>query len=59
MKFPKYDYSDMVKAEYTLADYGLGIKHLRRHRHFDGRHADLGNGRNVSELYGCGDSDGC
>jgi homoserine O-acetyltransferase/O-succinyltransferase len=27
--FPKYDYDDMVDAQYRLATEGLGIKHLR------------------------------
>jgi homoserine O-acetyltransferase/O-succinyltransferase len=28
-KFPKYDYTDMVDAQYRLATEGLGIKHFR------------------------------
>jgi homoserine O-acetyltransferase len=28
-KFPRYDYDDMVKAEYLLVTEGLGIRHLR------------------------------
>jgi len=28
-KFPKYDYADMVDAQYRLVTEGLGIKHLR------------------------------
>ena len=28
-KFPKYDYDDMVDAQYRLLTEGLGIKHLR------------------------------
>lgn len=28
-KFPRYDYSDMVQAEYRLVTEGLGIHHLR------------------------------
>jgi homoserine O-acetyltransferase/O-succinyltransferase len=28
-KFPKYDYADMVDAQYRLLTEGLGIKHLR------------------------------
>jgi homoserine O-acetyltransferase len=27
--FPKYDYADMVDAQYHLVKEGLGIKHLR------------------------------
>jgi homoserine O-acetyltransferase len=27
--FPKYDYTDMVDAQYRLVEQGLGIKHLR------------------------------
>src|SRR5260370_31892956 len=27
--FPKYDYDDMVDAQYRLVTEGLGIKHLR------------------------------
>jgi homoserine O-acetyltransferase len=29
MKFPSYDYADMVEAEYRLIKEGLGIRHLR------------------------------
>ncbi len=29
MAFPKYDYDDMVEAEYRLVKEGLGIRHLR------------------------------
>lgn len=29
MKFPKYNYDDMVQAQYRLVAEGLGIKHLR------------------------------
>ena len=29
MKFPQYDYADMVDAEYRLLTEGLGIRHLR------------------------------
>jgi len=29
MKFPHYDYSDMVEAQYRLLTEGLGIRHLR------------------------------
>ena len=29
MKFPKYNYDDMVQAQYRLVTEGLGIKHLR------------------------------
>jgi homoserine O-acetyltransferase len=28
-KFPRYDYDDMVQAEYRLATEGLGVDHLR------------------------------
>jgi homoserine O-acetyltransferase/O-succinyltransferase len=28
-KFPQYDYSDMVDAQYRLAKEGLGINHVR------------------------------
>jgi homoserine O-acetyltransferase/O-succinyltransferase len=28
-KFPKYDYDDMVQAQYRLVAEGLGVKHLR------------------------------
>ena len=28
-KFPKYDYGDMVQAQYRLVTEGLGIRHLR------------------------------
>src|SRR5580700_2458002 len=29
MKFPQYDYADMVEGEYRLIKEGLGIRHLR------------------------------
>jgi homoserine O-acetyltransferase/O-succinyltransferase len=29
MKFPRYDYDDMVLAQYRLVTEGLGVKHLR------------------------------
>jgi homoserine O-acetyltransferase len=29
MKFPQYDYADMVEAQYRLLKEGLGIRHLR------------------------------
>jgi homoserine O-acetyltransferase len=29
MKFPRYDYDDMVEAQYRLVSEGLGVKHLR------------------------------
>jgi homoserine O-acetyltransferase/O-succinyltransferase len=29
MKFPQYDYADMVEAQYRLLTEGLGIRHLR------------------------------
>jgi homoserine O-acetyltransferase len=29
MKFPKYDYDDMVRAQYLLVTEGLGVDHLR------------------------------
>jgi homoserine O-acetyltransferase/O-succinyltransferase len=29
MKFPQYDYDDMVEAQYRLLTEGLGIRHLR------------------------------
>jgi homoserine O-acetyltransferase len=29
MKFPKYDYGDMVEAQYRMLTEGLGIRHMR------------------------------
>src|SRR5690348_17773742 len=29
MKFPKYDYADMVEAQYRMLTEGLGIRHMR------------------------------
>ena len=29
MKFPKYNYDDMVSAQHRLVTEGLGLKHLR------------------------------
>jgi homoserine O-acetyltransferase len=28
-KFPKYDYADMVDAQYRLLSEGLGLRHVR------------------------------
>ena len=45
-KFPRYNYDDMVAAQYRLVTEGLGIRHLRLvHRQLDGRHAHLAVGR--------------
>ena len=29
MKFPKYDYADMIEAQYRMLTEGLGIRHMR------------------------------
>jgi homoserine O-acetyltransferase len=29
MRFPKYDYDDMVEAQYRMLTEGLGIRHMR------------------------------
>ena len=51
MKFPKYDYADMVEAQHRLLTEGLGIRpHAPDHGHVDGLHAQLHVGRDVSEL---------
>jgi hypothetical protein len=48
MNFPKYNYDDMVDAQYRLVTEHLGIKHLRPgDRQFHGRHADLDLGAEV------------
>ena len=41
-KFPRYNYDDMVDAQYRLVTEHLGVQHLRaRDRQLDGRHADV------------------
>ena len=53
-KFPRYNYDDMVLAQYRLVTEGLGITPPpARDRQFDGRHAHLALGRQVSGLHGC------
>ena len=45
-KFPKYNYDDMVDAQYRLVKEGLGIKRAAAdHRQLDGRHACVDVGR--------------
>jgi homoserine O-acetyltransferase len=57
--FPKYDYEDMVEAQYRLIKEGLGYQaSAARDRQLDGRQADLDLGREVSVLYGRAGSDG-
>ena len=29
MKFPKYDYADMIEAQHRMLTEGLGIRHMR------------------------------
>ena len=57
--FPKYDYEDMVDAQYRLLTEGLGIKHLRLviGNSMGGMHTwDLG--REISRLHGRAGADG-
>ena len=56
-KFPHYNYDDMVDADHTLLTEKLGVSHLRL-VHLDGRHAQLGLGRALSGLHGCGGATG-
>ncbi len=52
-KFPKYNYDDMVEAQYRLRDRAPGRQApAPGHRQLDGRHADLDLGREVSGLHG-------
>ena len=44
-KFPKYDYADMVDAQYRLLSEGLGVKHLR---------LVMGNSMGGMQTRGCG-----
>ena len=47
--FPKYDYEDMVDAQYRLVKEGPRRQaSAARDRQFDGRHADLDLGRQIS-----------
>ena len=58
-KFPRYNYDDMVVAQYRLVTEGLGLRHLRiGARLFDGRHARLDVGREISGFHGCVGADG-
>ena len=57
--FPKYNYDDMVDAQYRLVTEHLGVRHLRlRARQLDGRHADLDLGPEISGLHGRRGADG-
>ena len=57
--FPKYNYEDMVDAQYRLVKEGLGVKaSAARHRQFDGRHAHLDLGRQISAIHGRAGADG-
>jgi homoserine O-acetyltransferase len=57
--FPKYDYTDMVDAQYQLVTEGLGIKHLRLViGNSMGGHAQLDLGREVSAPHGRAGADG-
>ena len=59
MKFPKYNYDDMVDAQYRLVTEHLGVRHLRLVlRTFDGRDADLDMGTEVSRFHGYCSADG-
>ena len=59
MKFPHYDYDDMVRAEYLLVHDGLDVDHLRLVMGTShGRHAHLGLGRDVSRFHGRADAPG-
>src|SRR4029078_84747 len=46
-KFPKYNYEDMVDAQYRLVKEGLGIKHLRlvMGNYMGGMHSGMGGGK--------------
>ena len=58
-KFPKYDYADMVDAQYRLLSEGLGFAACSPcHRQFNGRHACVALGREVSWLHGRLGADG-
>ena len=47
--FPKYNYEDMVDAQYRLVSEGLGDQAAAAgDRQFDGRHARLDLGREIS-----------
>ena len=58
-KFPKYNYADMVDAQYRLALRGHG--HPSRSAHhwqFNGRHERLALGRKISRVHGYAGADG-
>ena len=53
-KFPRYNYADMVDAQYRLLTEGLGISpYPPHHRKLDGRNEHLALGPEVSRLHGC------
>ena len=53
MRFPRYGYRDMVRAQHRLLTDGLGVDRLEaRDGHVDGRHAYLALGTDVSCVYG-------
>jgi homoserine O-acetyltransferase len=57
--FPKYDYDDMVDAQYRLLTDGLGIKHLRLviGNSMGGMHTWIWGGK-ISAIHGCAGADG-
>ena len=58
-KFPRYDYADMVDAQYRLLSEGLGIRHVRLiiGNSMGGMNAWLW-GEQISRLHGCAGADG-
>ncbi len=58
-KFPRYNYDDMVDAQYRLVKEHLGVRRpADGPRQFDGRHADLDLGPEISGLHGRRGADG-
>jgi homoserine O-acetyltransferase len=57
-KFPKYDYADMVDAQYRLLTEDRHPSCSPYHRQFYGRHADVALGREISWIHGCAGADG-
>ena len=58
-KFPRYNYDDMVAAQYRLVTEGLGVRHLRLvlGNSMGGMHTWIW-GVDLSRLHGCAGADG-
>ena len=58
MKFPKYNYEDMVDAHYRLLTEHLNVRISRGHRKLNGRYGDLDLRREICGVHRCRGADG-